>query len=177
MGRGEKRRADAGVGHARQQPQGVVAVRKRPFLPRRDRPARAARQRLSLLHEPEGSAGVQRSCDRSAAHCQTVATPTLNGGLTPEMVTAGSNRKVWWQCPLGHTWKAVVYSRAGSQRCGCPICAGKGKRKMCGTRKSSQSPQNPPQPKERRTCSGYENRPHEAHSRQIKHVPPQAGFT
>ena len=48
----------------------------------------------------------------------------LNGGLTPEMVTAGSNRKVWWQCPLGHTWKAVVYSRAGSQRCGCPICAG-----------------------------------------------------
>ena len=55
--------------------------------------------------------------------------PTLNGGLTPEMVTAGSNRKVWWQCPLGHTWKAVVYSRAGSQRCGCPICAGKGKQK------------------------------------------------
>ena len=55
--------------------------------------------------------------------------PTLNGGLTPEMVTAGSNRKVWWQCPLGHTWKAVIYSRAGSQRCGCPICAGKGKQK------------------------------------------------
>lgn len=55
--------------------------------------------------------------------------PTLNGGLTPEMVTAGSNRKVWWQCPLGHTWKAVVYSRTGAQRCGCPICAGKGKQK------------------------------------------------
>ena len=25
--------------------------------------------------------------------------PTLNGALTPEMVTAGSNRKVWWLCP------------------------------------------------------------------------------
>ena len=55
--------------------------------------------------------------------------PTLNGSLTPEMVTAGSNRKVWWQCPLGHVWKAVIYSRAGTQRCGCPVCAGNGKRK------------------------------------------------
>ena len=55
--------------------------------------------------------------------------PTLNGGLTPEMVTTGSNRKVWWQCPLGHVWKAVIYSRAGAQRCGCPVCAGNGKRK------------------------------------------------
>ena len=39
--------------------------------------------------------------------------PTLNGNLTPEMVTPGSHRRVWWQCPLGHTWKAFVYSRTG----------------------------------------------------------------
>ena len=51
--------------------------------------------------------------------------PTLNGTLTPEMVTLGSHRKVWWQCPEGHVWKAVVYSRAGPQKCGCPVCAGK----------------------------------------------------
>ena len=51
--------------------------------------------------------------------------PTLNGALTPEMVTAGSHRKVWWQCPNGHIWKAVIYSRAGPQKCGCPICAGR----------------------------------------------------
>lgn len=51
--------------------------------------------------------------------------PTLNGSLTPEMVTAGSNKKVWWQCPEGHIWKAVVYSRTGPQKCGCPVCAGK----------------------------------------------------
>ena len=55
--------------------------------------------------------------------------PTLNGGLTPEMVTTGSNRKVWWRCPLGHVWKAVIYSRAGTQKCGCPVCAGNGRRK------------------------------------------------
>ena len=51
--------------------------------------------------------------------------PTLNGNLTPGMVTAGSHRRVWWQCPLGHVWKAAIYSRTGSQKCGCPVCAGK----------------------------------------------------
>ena len=51
--------------------------------------------------------------------------PVLNGSLTPAMVTAGSSRKVWWQCPRGHVWKAVVYSRAGSQKTDCPVCAGK----------------------------------------------------
>lgn len=51
--------------------------------------------------------------------------PTLNGGLTPEMVTAGSHRKVWWMCPSGHVWKAIIYARAGPQKSGCPVCAGK----------------------------------------------------
>ena len=62
-----------------------------------------------------------------ATRCPDVAAqwhPTLNGSLIPEMVTVGSHRKVWWQCPLGHTWKAVIYSRTGAQRCGCPVCAG-----------------------------------------------------
>ena len=49
---------------------------------------------------------------------------TLNGTLTPKMVTIGSHRKVWWQCHYGHVWKAAVYSRAGPQKCGCPVCAG-----------------------------------------------------
>ena len=51
--------------------------------------------------------------------------PTLNGGLTPQMVTAGSHKKVWWRCPENHVWKAVVYSRTGPKHCGCPVCAGK----------------------------------------------------
>lgn len=50
--------------------------------------------------------------------------PTLNGMLTPEMVTVGSHRKVWWQCPDGHVWKAVVHSRTSVRKCGCPVCAG-----------------------------------------------------
>ncbi len=51
--------------------------------------------------------------------------PTLNGGLTPETVTAGSRKKIWWQCAYDHVWKAAIYSRTGRQKCGCPICAGK----------------------------------------------------
>ena len=56
--------------------------------------------------------------------------PALNGGLTPEMVTCGSHRKVWWQCPEGHVWRSVVYSRAGPKQCGCPVCAGTGGRRQ-----------------------------------------------
>lgn len=54
---------------------------------------------------------------------------TLNGALTPEMVTAGSHKKAWWQCSYGHVWKATIYSRAGVQQCDCPVCAGKTRRK------------------------------------------------
>ena len=46
-----------------------------------------------------------------------------NDGLTPQMVTLGSNRHVWWQCSLGHSWRAMVNVR--NNGCGCPVCAGK----------------------------------------------------
>lgn len=71
---------------------------------------------------------VQKGFNDLAAKAPDVAAqwhPTLNGNLTPEMVTPGSHRRVWWQCPLGHTWKAFVYSRTGAQRCGCAGTAGK----------------------------------------------------
>ena len=51
--------------------------------------------------------------------------PALNGTLTPQLVTAGSHRKVWWECDQGHVWQAVIYSRTGPRKCGCPICAGR----------------------------------------------------
>ena len=62
--------------------------------------------------------------------------PVLNGTLTPEMVTVSAHRKVWWQCSLGHVWKAAVYARTGARRSGCPICAGSagGKRQSYYTR-------------------------------------------
>lgn len=49
----------------------------------------------------------------------------LNGTLTPQMVTAGSKRKVWWKCSADHRWKAVIYSRTGVRGTECPVCAGR----------------------------------------------------
>lgn len=43
-----------------------------------------------------------------------------NGILTPQMVTAGSNKKVWWKCEKGHEWQAAVYDRNHGTR--CPQC-------------------------------------------------------
>ena len=47
-----------------------------------------------------------------------------NGGLTPESVSAGSNKMVWWRCEKGHGWQAYVRSRTGRDS-GCPYCTGK----------------------------------------------------
>lgn len=51
--------------------------------------------------------------------------PSKNEPLEPTMVLPGSTKRVWWQCCDGHEWKAVIYSRTGAQKCGCPVCAGK----------------------------------------------------
>ena len=50
--------------------------------------------------------------------------PTKNGALTPEMVTPLSNKKVWWRCPKGHAYQAVVGTRT-MRKTGCPYCANK----------------------------------------------------
>lgn len=51
--------------------------------------------------------------------------PTKNGKRTLDSLTYGSQKKVWWRCNHGHVWQAAVYSRAGPQKCGCPVCAGR----------------------------------------------------
>lgn len=51
--------------------------------------------------------------------------PTMNGKLTPKMFTYGSMQPVWWICEEGHVWKAPISRRAGVQKSGCPICAGR----------------------------------------------------
>lgn len=47
--------------------------------------------------------------------------PTKNDNSTPNDVTCGSNRKVWWICELGHEWEARISSRHGDEL-GCPYC-------------------------------------------------------
>lgn len=46
--------------------------------------------------------------------------PTKNGDLTPQDVSYGSTKKVWWMCDKGHEWEAVVNNR--SRGSGCPYC-------------------------------------------------------
>ena len=53
----------------------------------------------------------------------------LNGSLSPRSVTVSCHKKVWWQCGEGHVWKAVIASRTGAKRSGCPVCAGRVKSK------------------------------------------------
>lgn len=50
--------------------------------------------------------------------------PTKNNELTPDMFSAGSNKKVWWQCKQGHEWQAYIGTRA-SQKTRCPVCCNK----------------------------------------------------
>lgn len=45
--------------------------------------------------------------------------PTKNGELTPHDVMPYGRKRVWWLCPFGHEYQAVIYSRHKS---GCPIC-------------------------------------------------------
>lgn len=48
--------------------------------------------------------------------------PAKNGKLKPELVSYGSDKKVWWRCDKGHEWEAVISSRVSGV--GCPFCSG-----------------------------------------------------
>lgn len=50
--------------------------------------------------------------------------PTLNGSITPADVSAGTQRKFFWQCSrvAQHVWSASPNNRAGKGS-GCPRCA------------------------------------------------------
>ena len=46
-----------------------------------------------------------------------------NAPLTPQDVTTGSHKLIWWRCPKGHSYRSAVKTRV--QGSGCPYCAGK----------------------------------------------------
>jgi hypothetical protein len=50
--------------------------------------------------------------------------PTHNGDLTPDQVSKGGGKKLWWRCDLGHEWEATVSDRT-SKGFGCPVCSGR----------------------------------------------------
>jgi len=48
--------------------------------------------------------------------------PTKNGTLTPDRVSYGTRKKMWWLCKKGHEWQASVANRAWGN--GCIYCSG-----------------------------------------------------
>lgn len=46
-----------------------------------------------------------------------------NGNLKPQDFMPNSNKKVWWKCPEGHKWEAIIADR--NRGGNCPFCSGK----------------------------------------------------
>ncbi len=51
-----------------------------------------------------------------------------NEELTPQMITRGSHKKVWWKCQTcGNEWESTIHNRRAGN--GCPVCGMKKARK------------------------------------------------
>lgn len=82
-------------------------------------------ERLKEGFTIEQALGLVKRTDSFQTEYPEIATqwhPTRNGSLTADSVTPHSGQRVWWLCPQGHEWQAVINSR--SRGCGCPHCAG-----------------------------------------------------
>ena len=71
-----------------------------------------------------GRYSVQGQTDLATTHPHVLKIWSGRNKLSPARVTAGSHRKVLWECEKGHEWEAAIVSVVldGS---GCPYCAGK----------------------------------------------------
>jgi very-short-patch-repair endonuclease len=50
--------------------------------------------------------------------------PTKNGDLTPDNITHGSHKKVWWLCSNGHSYQQQINNKS-ILKYGCPECSGR----------------------------------------------------
>lgn len=103
MASGQKRRPEAGECLTQQQSKGLVALSPGPRVEGHGDLQEQGGGGVSLLRRRKVWPGFN---DLETVEPKVAAQwhPTLNGQLTPRMVTAGSRRKVWWQCPEGHVW-------------------------------------------------------------------------
>ena len=61
----------------------------------------------------------------AAVHPELVAEwSEKNLPLTPDSISFGSNKKVWWKChKCGYEWQTTPHNRTGNNRTGCPKCS------------------------------------------------------
>ena len=52
--------------------------------------------------------------------------------LTPDSVTFGSNKKVWWKGACGHEWETSIKARSSGEK--CPICSGASRKQIARCR-------------------------------------------
>ena len=67
----------------------------------------------------KGYNDLQTICPQMAAQWH----PIKNGDMTPDSVSAGSSKRVWWMCSKGHEWDAIISARY-SFNSKCPYCTG-----------------------------------------------------
>ena len=71
----------------------------------------------------KGSGGFDMSNSLAAVHPELIAEwSEKNLPLTPDSITFGSNKKVWWKGACGHEWETSVKARSNGEK--CPICSG-----------------------------------------------------
>ena len=47
-----------------------------------------------------------------------------NHPLIPDQFSIGSHNKVWWKCPMGHSYDSVINKRTRKDKpTGCPYCS------------------------------------------------------
>lgn len=64
--------------------------------------------------------------DETLSHLLLQWHPTKNGELTPENITRGSGKSIWWLCDKydSHEWTASPLARSSMGQ-GCPFCSGR----------------------------------------------------
>lgn len=87
------------------------------------------KQDAATLAVPSNTDGELRGKPLSITHPQIAAQwhPTLNGDLKPDMITPGSPRTVYWQCPESesHVYPRQIYLRTKKGAPPCPACSGR----------------------------------------------------
>lgn len=90
-------------------------------------PLREMEERAERAASGNGSVSLQQYNPVVAARWH----PTKNGGLTPDAVSYGSAKRVWWLCPeCGHEWEAEV--RRQIHKLKCPMCVRRSKDDFMG---------------------------------------------
>lgn len=71
------------------------------------------------IYAQKGSNDLQTLCPELAVEWDY----ENNGDISPAQFVRGSEKKVWWKCKNGHSWRAQINSRVRGT--GCPYCSNK----------------------------------------------------